>query len=69
MLPLHLRICPFLSMGAGVPGVITVRDGKREKDRIVPLLQTVVPGLRRQIERLDLLHEEDLVAGFGLPME
>ena len=44
---------------------ITVRDGKGEKDRIVTLPETVVPELRRQIERVRLLHEEDLAAGFG----
>ena len=35
---------------------ITVRDGKGEKDRIVPLPETVIPKLRRQIERVRLLH-------------
>ncbi|MDW8100241.1 MAG: integron integrase, partial [Anaerolineae bacterium] len=44
---------------------ITVRDGKGEKDRIVPLPETVIPELCRQIERVRLLHEEDLAAGFG----
>jgi len=44
---------------------ITVRDGKGEKDRIVPLPETVIPALRRQIERVRLLHEEDLAAGYG----
>jgi integron integrase len=44
---------------------ITVRDGKGEKDRIVPLPETVIPDLRRQIERVRLLHEEDLAAGCG----
>jgi len=44
---------------------ITVRDGKGEKDRIVPLPETVIPDLRRQIERVRLLHEEDLAAGYG----
>ena len=44
---------------------ITVRDGKGEKDRIVPLPETVIPELRRQIERVRLLHEEDLAAGYG----
>ncbi len=44
---------------------ITVRDGKGEKDRIVPLPQTVIPDLRRQIERVRLLHQEDLSAGDG----
>ncbi|MFO3796072.1 MAG: tyrosine-type recombinase/integrase, partial [Anaerolineales bacterium] len=44
---------------------IIVRDGKGEKDRIVPLPETVIPDLRRQIERVRLLHEEDLAAGYG----
>ncbi len=44
---------------------ITVRDGKGEKDRIVPLPGIVVPDLKRQIERVRLLHEEDLAAGCG----
>lgn len=44
---------------------ITVHDGKGEKDRIVPLPETVIPDLKRQIERVRLLHEEDLAAGFG----
>lgn len=44
---------------------ITVRDGKGEKDRIVPLPETVIPELRRQIERVRLLHQEDLAAGYG----
>lgn len=44
---------------------ITVRDGKGEKDRIVPLPETVIPDLKRQIERVRLLHEEDLAAGYG----
>ncbi len=44
---------------------ITVRDGKGEKDRIVPLPESMIPDLRRQIERVRLLHEEDLAAGYG----
>jgi integron integrase len=44
---------------------ITVREGKGEKDRIVPIPETIIPDLRRQIERVRLLHEEDLAAGFG----
>ena len=44
---------------------ITVRDGKGEKDRITPLPETIIPDLRRQIERVRLLHEEDLAAGHG----
>ncbi len=44
---------------------IIVRDGKGEKDRVTPLPDSVLPDLRRQIERVRLLHEEDLVAGCG----
>ncbi len=44
---------------------ITIRDAKGAKDRIVPLPEAVVSELRRQIERVRLLHEEDLDAGHG----
>lgn len=44
---------------------ITVRDGKGEKDRIVPLPDAVVSALHRQLERVRLIHEEDLAAGHG----
>lgn len=44
---------------------ITVRDGKGEKDRITPLPQSIMDDLKRQIERVRLLHEEDLLAGAG----
>jgi integron integrase len=44
---------------------ITVRDGKGEKDRVTPLPESVIPQLKRQIERVRLLHQEDLAAGFG----
>jgi integron integrase len=44
---------------------ITVRDGKGEKDRIAPLPDSIFPDLRRQCERVRILHEEDLAAGCG----
>ncbi len=44
---------------------VTVRDGKGEKDRITPLPDSLIAPLRRQMERVPLLHEEDLAAGFG----
>ena len=44
---------------------VTVRDGKGEKDRVTPLPDSVIPALRRQIERVRLLHQEDLANGFG----
>ncbi|RMF40946.1 MAG: integron integrase, partial [Anaerolineae bacterium] len=44
---------------------ITVRNGKGGKDRIVPLPETVITPLQRQMKRVRLLHEEDLEAGAG----
>ncbi|RME07260.1 MAG: integron integrase [Anaerolineae bacterium] len=44
---------------------ITVRDGKGHKDRIVPLPQTAIPALKRQIEYARLLHQQDLEEGYG----
>ena len=44
---------------------ITVRDGKGEKDRITPMPDSLIPHLQRQVERVRLLHDEDLSAGFG----
>ncbi len=44
---------------------ITVRDGKGEKDRITPMPDSLIPYLQRQVERVRLLHDEDLAAGFG----
>jgi integrase len=45
--------------------VILVREGKGEKDRYVPLPQTAVEGLRRQIDKVKTQHEQDLRDGFG----
>ncbi len=44
---------------------IVVRDGKGEKDRMVPLPQRLVAGLHRQIQEVARLHEMDLRAGAG----
>ena len=44
---------------------ITVRAGKGDKDRWVPLPQTLVADLETQIERVRILHEQDLAAGVG----
>jgi integron integrase len=44
---------------------ITVRDGKGEKDRVTPLPDALLTVLQRQMERVRLLHDEDLAAGFG----
>jgi integron integrase len=44
---------------------ITVRNGKGDKDRITPLPEAILPDLKRQIEKIRLLHEEDLSLNCG----
>ncbi len=44
---------------------ITIRDGKGGRDRITMLPVSLVDGLRRQVEKRRLLHEEDLEASAG----
>lgn len=44
---------------------VTVRGGKGDVDRIVPLPVDVVPELRVHLERVWQLHQEDLAEGFG----
>lgn len=46
-------------------GLIVVRDGKGFKDRTTILPESAVDELRRQIERVRLVHQEDLMRGFG----
>ena len=44
---------------------IAVRDGKGEKDRMVPLPERLVAGLRRQTEFVRGQHEQDVRSGAG----
>lgn len=44
---------------------ITVREGKGEKDRRTMLPAPLAASLQRQIVRVKLLHEEDLLRGYG----
>jgi integron integrase len=46
-------------------GQVVVRDGKGAKDRITMLPEGVRPVLERHLARVRLLHEEEMVAGFG----
>jgi len=46
-------------------GVLTVHDGKGQKDRTVPLPDSVLPELRRQLESLKELHRRDLSRGYA----
>lgn len=45
-------------------GVLTVH-GKGKKDRTVPLPESILPQMKAQIEMVQKLHEQDLVAGYA----
>jgi integron integrase len=44
--------------------VLTVHDGKGQKDRTVLLPETLVPELQAQLDRVSQVHEADLAAGY-----
>lgn len=44
---------------------LTVRDGKGEKDRAVPLPNRLEDGLRHQLSEVSQIHRDDLSAGAG----
>ena len=44
---------------------IVVRDGKGFKDRVTMLPLSLKPELARHLERVKLLHQQDLAAGYG----
>lgn len=44
---------------------IVVRDGKGQKDRVVPLPDRLIDPLRAHLERVRALHEADVQAGHG----
>ena len=46
-------------------GELTVRSGKGGKDRATTLPQALVPDLRDQLRRAQLLHDRDLADGWG----
>jgi integron integrase len=41
-------------------GILTVHDGKGQKDRTVPLPEKIIPELERHLESLKELHQKDL---------
>lgn len=45
--------------------VITVRDGKGAKDRVTVLPDTLVQPLQEHLQRVQLIHRQDLRAGYG----
>lgn len=44
---------------------ITIREGKGEKDRTVPLPSELVEDLKTQLEKVKQLHQQDLKEGYG----
>ena len=46
-------------------GQIVVRDGKGFKDRVTMLPQSLKPALQAQLERVGVLHQQDVAEGFG----
>jgi integron integrase len=46
-------------------GILTVHDGKGQKDRTVPLPDSILPELRCHLESLKYLHERDLARGYA----
>src|SRR5437588_10407979 len=46
-------------------GQVIVRDGKGEKDRITMLPTRLKEPLTRHLQKIKLIHQEDLAAGYG----
>lgn len=44
---------------------ITVRQGKGKKDRVTPLANELIPLLKAQLDKVELLHQQDLANGYG----
>ena len=46
-------------------GIVTIHDGKGKKDRTVPIPQSIVPDLQKQLQKVVAIHEADLKAKFS----
>ncbi|MBU1055992.1 MAG: phage integrase N-terminal SAM-like domain-containing protein, partial [Proteobacteria bacterium] len=46
-------------------GILTVHDGKGQKDRTVPLPETILPELREHLETLKELHKKDIAKKYA----
>jgi len=64
-----LRLCECLQLRVQdvnlAMGVMTVHDGKGQKDRTVPLPQVMIPELTAQLERVQQVHQDDVARGFA----
>ena len=45
--------------------ILTIHDGKGNKDRTAPLPKSIMPEIMKQFERIEKLHSEDLSAGYA----
>ena len=45
--------------------ILTVHDGKGQKDRTVPIPESIVPELKRHLGSVIDTHQEDLKAGYA----
>lgn len=46
-------------------GVLTIHDGKGQKDRTVPLPQSILSELKAQLEHVKVVHQKDLEDGYS----
>jgi integron integrase len=46
-------------------GVLTIHDGKGQKDRTIPLPQLITPELQAQVEKVKILHAKDIQVGYA----
>ncbi|MEZ4528697.1 MAG: integron integrase [Desulfobacterales bacterium] len=46
-------------------GILTVHDGKGQKDRTVPLPRSIMPELLEHLEKVKEIHAQDLAAGYA----
>src|SRR5215813_13472825 len=46
-------------------GQLTIRDGKGEKDRITMLPRRLRHPLMRHLQKVEVIHEQDVAAGYG----
>ncbi len=44
---------------------ITVRDGKGKKDRVTPLANGIANSLKLHLDKVELIHKQDLAKGLG----
>ena len=47
--------------------ILTIHDGKGKKDRTVPLPESLIPDLQKQLQRVNRLLDKDLENGFAGP--